>query len=120
MSTVTDMPETLNFLGISQEAQVIHDDKPKWLLDALNDAVGRMVKKSERYQKKSSIKLEIKFVPDQMNQIQIETLLKEVEPDPSPLPMFGYVDSKGRLYGEDPNQMRLPVNEPASLDRSTK
>lgn len=116
--SVSEMPELLGFLTMSQTTQVIHQDKPKWLMDALNDALANATAKSVRYQKTSTINLSIKLIPGQMNQMSIEARLDTIEPKPDTLPVLAFVDSRGRLYGEDPMQTRLPLNNTVDMRRN--
>lgn len=116
VSTV-EMPELLNFVAIGQQAQVIHRDKSKWLLDAINDQLADSAAKSVRYRKNSTINIQIKLIPGQMNQMTVEAKLDVVEPKPDILPLLAYTDSRGRLYGEDPSQTKLPLENTVEYRR---
>lgn len=107
--SVQEMPELLDVLGILQNVQVMHDDEPKWLLDALNAAIKKGVKKSVKYRKKTTLKLSLNFIPGQINQLKVEATLEAVEPKPDVMPLLAFTDTKGQLYGEDPQQQRLPL-----------
>lgn len=119
MSKVEDMPELMDALSILQNSQVIQNDKPAWALDALNKALQEAVKKSVRYRKKSTIKLEITLTPKQLNQMHIDVSLNSNEPKPDVLTVVAFTDGQARLFGEDPAQTKL-FEEPTRLRKENK
>lgn len=117
MSNVQEMPELLGFVELTQTTQVMHKDEAKWLMDALNQSLEDAVAKSVRYRKQSTINLSIKLCPGQMNQMGIEVTLNTVEPKPDILPTMAFTDNRGRLFGDDPQQTRLPLNKTVDMKR---
>jgi hypothetical protein len=119
LSTTHEMPELLDFLTMAQNVQVIHDDEPKWLLDAINAAISKSTVKSVKYNKLSTINIQIRLNPNQLNQMNIEASVVVVDPKPTPIPMMAYTDSRGRLYTDDPMQTRLPLNKTIDMKRNS-
>jgi hypothetical protein len=118
MSETIAMPEILDFLGIAQNVQVMHDDKSQWMLDGLNAAIENACRKAFRYRKQTTVTLTLKFTPGQMNQLEIDALVNCKEPKPESLTMLAYLDNQGRLFGEDPAQTKLPLDKPVELKRN--
>lgn len=116
--TVSEMPELMDVLAVLQQVQVMHDDEPKWLIEAMNHAIEKGVKKSVRYRKQTVINVQLKFTPGQMNQLKIEAAVNSVEPKPDTLPLVAYTDTKGRLFGEDPAQQKLPLDRTVDMKRN--
>lgn len=110
MDNMQSIPELLDAKNLIASTQVIYQDKPMWVNDALNKALEDLTKKAVRYNKKGKIKLEIELLPGQMNQLSISPILTISEPKSEPLRMMAYTDNHGRLYGEDPAQTKLPLN----------
>jgi hypothetical protein len=111
-------PELMSFIDIAQDAQVIVDDESYTILEGLNIAIQKAVKKSFKYTKKTTVTLELKFIPGQMNEMEIDALVTTKEPKPTPRTMLAYVDSKARLHREDPNQTKLPLDRTVKMERN--
>jgi hypothetical protein len=109
MSEPITSPELLDFLGIAQNVQVVYDDHIFGLLDGLNAAIANAGRKACRYRKTTTVTLSLKFAPGQMNQLDIAALVDCKEPKPDLLTMQAYMDDEGRLFGEDPGQVKLDL-----------
>lgn len=117
MTQVADMPEFMGFLDIISDAQVIYKDEPLYLRIAADKAIEDMVKKSIRYKRKSALTITLEFVPDQLNRLLISAAIGNKEPKPSPLPMTAFTDSRGRLYADDPDQMKIPLEKAIAMNK---
>lgn len=117
MSNVQEMPELMGALEVLTSTRVFFNDKSMWTKDALDAAIEKMVAKAYKFTKQSEITLHFKFNPGPGNTLEIEASLKTKEPEPKAQAKLAYTDSRGRLYGDDPQQTRLPLDNSVEMRR---
>jgi hypothetical protein len=103
-----DINETMQFDDLAQQALVIYKDQRCTVKDAMNRALTELSKKVYQYKRGGNITLKIEMKPDAMNLVKIEVLIHESQPKAGAIAMAAYLDSRGNLYGDDPNQQPLP------------
>lgn len=108
--------ETMNMGALVEQAHVVYDQKSMPMRAALDKALADVTYKATRFRKAGSITMKIDIKPGSMNRMTIIPTVSVTEPKSEPLPMDAWVDSSGRLYGEDPDQMRLALSNVESME----
>ena len=91
--------------------EVSQDGQRMFMLDALNTAIQKGSIATERYGKKSKIKLDIVIEKREHGVVTVGAAIKEELAKGSTLPVKVYLDSKQNLYLDDPLQPSLPSME---------
>lgn len=99
--------EPMTLMEILHHAEVFHDGDPSSLWDAANQTLAGAVKKAIAYQKPTGVVIELKFVPTRQGGISLVAKLTGKEPAHVPLPLALYTDSRGRIFHEDPRQLKF-------------
>lgn len=87
--------------------------------DVLESEIADIVEAMHRHRKAGSLTLTLNFRPESLNELSISSSVKVKMPKAQAKATIAYVDKRGRLYGEDPNQMK--IIEPTRLsDRESK
>jgi hypothetical protein len=103
---VESKPNQMNFRDVTAALEVSHNEKRKFLIEALDDALAECVAKAARYQSKASLTVKI-GVAVTGDKVSIAAVLDTTIPRPTPTTIPAYVDAAGRLLSEDPRQENL-------------
>ncbi len=107
--------DRLGALDILTRGHVVYDGKAYTTLEAIDRALEDVTYKATKYRKKGKLTLTIEIHPGSTNNIQIIPMVSITEPKAIPLGMQGYVDASGRLYSDDPDQMKLAISNVESM-----
>lgn len=104
--TPDQKPEQMRFRDVTCSIEVSHNDKRKFLVEALDDALAECVQKAARYQTKAAfaVKVEVLVTGDK---VAITADLVAKLPSPGATSISAYVDAAGRLLADDPRQENL-------------
>lgn len=79
------------------------------LKDVVNFELERIAKGAKKSNKKAEITIKMTFLPGGAEQMLISAAVNTKLSAPVALPLTAYTDERGRLYGEDPAQSKLPL-----------
>lgn len=96
----------MSFRDVTAAVEVTHNEKRKFLIEALDDALAECVAKATRYQAKASLTVKVGVVVSG-DKVQIAAVIDTATPRPSPTTVSAYVDAAGRLFSEDQRQENL-------------
>jgi hypothetical protein len=104
----------MKFRDVTAAVEVAHNDRRKFLIEALDDALAECVAKATKYQAKSALVLQM-AVSVTGDKVSIAAILDTKLPRPAPTTVSAYVDGAGRLLADDPRQENLfPMPAPAA------
>jgi hypothetical protein len=105
----------LDFAGLAESIEVVYDDDPQKLKDALNASIASAVKKAYNNNKSAMVNITLKFKPARNGEMYVEASVNNKEPKPASLPTHVFVDRRGRLFAHDPQQLSfenvIPMNQ---------
>ena len=84
-----------------------HKDRTRLLIDAMNDEVRDVMQAISKYGKDGSITLKLKFKCVQANEMEISAEVDSKKPKGQATGTKMFRDLKGRLYMDDPNQLKM-------------
>lgn len=86
-----------------------HSDRTRLLIDAVNSEIKDVMAAVNKYNSNGSIKITLRFdcVPKRANEMVISAEVEGKKPKGQATGTTMYRDLKGRLYMDDPNQMKL-------------
>jgi len=84
-----------------------YNDRTKLLIDAVNNEIKDVMQAVNKYSKNGSIKITLNFTCVKANEMQISAEVEGKKPKGQATGTTMYRDLKGRLYMDDPNQMKL-------------
>ena len=103
------MPDIVTFERLTSLIDCGLDGDTKRLHAALDEAIAKVAAAVVRAGSKGSVTLKIGMKSKDRDALIIGADIKTSIPEPGALPILGYVDRKGNLVSEDPNQGRLPL-----------
>ncbi len=107
--------ERIQALDILTRGNVAYNGKAYTVIEAFDRALEDLTYKVAKYRKKGKLILEVEIDPGSSNHMSIKPSVKIAEPKPIALTMLGYVDASGRLYSDDPDQMKLAISNVESM-----
>lgn len=84
-----------------------YNDRTKLLIDAVNNEIKDVMQAVNKYNQNGSIKITLKFTCIKANEMNISAEVEGKKPKGQATGTTMYRDLKGRLYMDDPNQMKL-------------
>lgn len=84
-----------------------YNDRTKLLIDAVNNEIKDVMQAVNKYSKNGSIKITLNFTCVKANEMQISAEVEGKKPKGQATGTTMFRDLKGRLYMDDPNQMKL-------------
>lgn len=112
--------EVLDLKDLLKQIKVIASNgKPMGLEAGINFEIQDVVSKCYQHKKAGEVNIKLKFTPSGMNAMGIQGILNAVEPKVNASAITAYVDSRGRLYGDDPNQQKLSLTPPTHIAERT-
>ena len=112
-------PTPMTFRDVTAAVEVTHNEKRKFLIEALDDALAECVAKAARYQTKAVLAVQV-AVQVTGDKVSLAAVIDTKLPRPSPTTVGAYVDSAGRLHSEDPRQENLFQLAPKPQEGETK
>lgn len=119
MMTEKQPPEEIEQETQADDMQILFDqllhevrasncnDRTRMLIDSMNDEIKDLMQAVNKYGKNGEITLNIKFKVIQANEMEICAEIKSKKPKGKATGTKMFTDQKGRLYLDDPNQMKL-------------
>ena len=103
-----DPDEEVLFETILAEVKASNSkDRTRSLIDAINDDIRELMQSVNKYGKDGKITITLKFKCVQANEMNISAELETKKPKGVAAGTQMFRDLKGRLYMDDPNQMKL-------------
>lgn len=108
--------EIIQFTDVLNDLQVYDGNgDPGFLLDVLNRELERLAKASYKTNKITKLTFELSLEPERRGTMLLVGKVNSKEPRPQALPMEVYTDNRGKLYGEDPFQQKLPFSSVSEI-----
>lgn len=82
-------------------------DRTRFLIDSMNDEIKDVMQAINKYGKDGQIKLTLRFKCVQANEMLISAEIESKKPKGQATGTRMFRDNKGRLYMDDPNQLKL-------------
>jgi hypothetical protein len=102
----------LSFREMQEHLEVIFDGEPIPLAEAMDKALDDAVKAAVNNNKAASVTVKLTVKQGRANELQVDADLTTKEPKPKPLPGQFFIDSRGRVFLEDPKQPKLGLVTP--------
>ncbi|MFA6093950.1 MAG: hypothetical protein WC986_13510 [Elusimicrobiota bacterium] len=103
------MKSLMTFDKLSNSIEVGHGGETKYLSEALDDAVRKVADAAEKANAKASLTLSLVVKPQGGRELTIAAQIKTSLPEPGAFPVRLWIDKRGDLVSEDPDQGRLPL-----------
>ena len=103
------MADVFTFDQLAKSIEAGYGGEAQPLNQSLDDALVEVVKAVARSNAKGSITLALKIEPSGKGQVVIKANITTKRPAPGAMPLALFVDRRGRLLAEDPDQGRLPL-----------
>lgn len=100
-------PTPMTFRDVAIAVEVTHNEKRKFLAEALDDALAECAAKAARFQTSAKLTVQV-AVQVTGDKVSLAAIIDTKIPRPSPTTVGAYVDSAGRLLADDPRQEVLP------------
>ena len=102
------MEENLTFEQIAQTLQTVNSKNKVMQLDECIDfELRELAQRVYQYRKGAELNITLKFNPDSRNELQVLAEVKTKIPKGKVKENLLYIDSKGNLFQEDPDQLKL-------------
>lgn len=101
--------DSMTFQELASMVEVGHQGEKKSLNTALDDVFEEAVKAVEASGGKGSFSVAVHIKPGARSEITVTAAIKRSIPEPGSLGVPLYLDRRGRVVAEDPNQGRLPL-----------
>lgn len=101
--------DRLSFDGFAGLVEAGHGGEKKLLREALDDALAQVTASADRASGAATLTLVVKVKPNGRGAIIVSAEVRTKIPEPGALPIPLYLDRRGNLVTEDPDQGRLPL-----------
>lgn len=106
-SVIPAESEPLRLNQLLAHIDVIHNEATMTLIEAIDDAVAETVRACAKLTGKGSVTIALTFKPEKGRMI-VGASVKAKKPEFGSMPFAAFIDQRGRLVEEDPNQVPLP------------
>lgn len=99
----------MTFTDVAAAVETPYKGKKRFLVETLDEALADCARASAATRKKSSFTIIVTLQPLGDDEVALSSNVKTKIPDKAALPVKAFLDKRGTLVADDPQQLTLPV-----------
>ncbi len=119
MTQPINLQKPIGLDEVLSDTQVTYKNKALWLSEAFDQAIEEAAKESIKSQKQAKIKFELVFKPSRMNEMELGVKLNIELPKAEPRVKTVWFDDRGRIFKEDPAQLKMEMTDLGSIGKKS-
>lgn len=100
---------TMTFSDLAAAVENPYKGKNRFLVETLDEALADCARASAATRKKSSFTITVTLSPLGSDEVALSSTVKTKIPEKGALPVKAFLDKRGTLVADDPQQLALPV-----------